>query len=45
MSRNSKRHKQPMTTIAKTVNFLSKRVGNFQYNPTSFMLIDQLLVR
>jgi peptide/nickel transport system substrate-binding protein len=31
--------------IAKTVNFLSKRVGNFQYNPTSFMLIDQLWVR
>jgi len=27
------------------VNFLSKRVGNYQYNPQQFMLIDQLWVR
>jgi ABC-type transport system substrate-binding protein len=31
--------------IANTVNFLSKRAGNFHSNPTSFMLIDQLWVR
>jgi hypothetical protein len=27
------------------VNFLSKRVGNYQYNPQQFMLVDQLWVR
>ena len=31
--------------VAKNVNFLSKRVGNYQYNPQQFMLIDQLWVR
>jgi hypothetical protein len=27
------------------VNFLSKRVGNYQYSPENGMLIDQLWVR
>jgi peptide/nickel transport system substrate-binding protein len=31
--------------VAKNVNFLSGRVGNYQYNPQQFMLIDQLWVR
>ena len=31
--------------IAKTVNVLSKRVGNYQYSPAMKMLIDQLWVR
>jgi YVTN family beta-propeller protein len=31
--------------ISKNVNFLSKRVGNYQYSPAMFMLIDQLWVR
>ncbi len=31
--------------IAKTVNVLSKRVGNYQYSPANNMLIDQLWVR
>jgi YVTN family beta-propeller protein len=30
---------------SKNVNFLSKRVGNYQYNPQQFVLIDQLWVR
>jgi peptide/nickel transport system substrate-binding protein len=31
--------------FSKNVNFLSKRVGNYQYNPQQFMLVDQLWVR
>jgi peptide/nickel transport system substrate-binding protein len=31
--------------ITKDVNFLSKRVGNYQYSPQMGMLIDQLWVR
>jgi YVTN family beta-propeller protein len=31
--------------FSKNVNFLSKRVGNYQYNPQQFVLIDQLWVR
>ena len=31
--------------FAKYVNFLSKRVGNYQYSPMVGMLIDQLWVR
>jgi YVTN family beta-propeller protein len=31
--------------ITKDVNFLSKRVGNYQYSPQNGMLIDQLWVR
>ena len=31
--------------ITKDVNFLSKRVGNYQYSPANGMLIDQLWVR
>jgi peptide/nickel transport system substrate-binding protein len=31
--------------IAKWVSFFSRRVGNFQYNPTWSVLIDQLWVR
>jgi YVTN family beta-propeller protein len=31
--------------VSKNVNFLSKRVGNYQYNPQQFVLIDQLWVR
>jgi peptide/nickel transport system substrate-binding protein len=31
--------------IAKSVNVLSKRVGNYQYSPQNGMLIDQLWVR
>jgi peptide/nickel transport system substrate-binding protein len=31
--------------LSKNVNFLSKRVGNYQYNPQQFVLIDQLWVR
>ena len=31
--------------ISKNVNVLSKRVGNYQYNPQQFVLIDQLWVR
>jgi peptide/nickel transport system substrate-binding protein len=35
-----------VTLIAsKDVNFLSKRVGNYQWNPANGMLIDQLWVR
>ena len=30
---------------SKDVNFLSKRVGNYQYSPEMGMLIDQLWVR
>ena len=30
---------------SKDVNFLSKRVGNYQYSPQMGMLIDQLWVR
>jgi hypothetical protein len=31
--------------ITKDVNFLSERVGNYQYSPQMGMLIDQLWVR
>jgi peptide/nickel transport system substrate-binding protein len=31
--------------VSKDVNFLSKRVGNYQYSPQMGMLIDQLWVR
>jgi hypothetical protein len=31
--------------ISKDVNFLSKRVGNYQHSPHMGMLIDQLWVR
>ena len=31
--------------VTKDVNFLSKRVGNYQYSPEMGMLIDQLWVR
>jgi YVTN family beta-propeller protein len=31
--------------VTKDVNFLSKRVGNYQYSPANGMLIDQLWVR
>ena len=31
--------------FSKNVNFLSKRVGNYQYNPQQFVLLDQLWVR
>ena len=31
--------------FSKNVNFLSKRVGNYQYNPQQFVLVDQLWVR
>jgi peptide/nickel transport system substrate-binding protein len=31
--------------VTKDVNFLSKRVGNYQYSPQNGMLIDQLWVR
>jgi YVTN family beta-propeller protein len=31
--------------VTKDVNFLSKRVGNYQYSPENGMLIDQLWVR
>jgi peptide/nickel transport system substrate-binding protein len=31
--------------VTKDVNFLSKRVGNYQYSPQTGMLIDQLWVR
>jgi peptide/nickel transport system substrate-binding protein len=31
--------------VTKDVNFLSKRVGNYQYSPQMGMLIDQLWVR
>jgi YVTN family beta-propeller protein len=31
--------------VSKNVNFLSKRVGDYQYNPQQFVLIDQLWVR
>ena len=31
--------------VTKDVNFLSKRIGNYQYSPQNGMLIDQLWVR
>ena len=31
--------------FSKNVNFLSKRVGNYQYSPQMGILIDQLWVR
>ena len=34
-----------LLVASKDVNFLSKRVGNYEYSPEMGMLIDQLWVR
>jgi hypothetical protein len=31
--------------VSKDVNFLAKRVGNYQWSPSMGMLLDQLWVR